>query len=120
VFGESRQGYSTATARQRPLIGEDPKEEVMVLLLNPTIKIWSAAIVTWLIAHGSAVACGGDLDLACNLGEVAKKGAEDVANTGKKAIEDAANTGKKAIDDSIKTGEKAVEDTVNTARWKMN
>lgn len=88
----------------------------MTLLLNPTIKIWSAAIVTWLIAHGSAMACGGPLDVACNIGAAARKGAEDAANTGKKAIEDTANTGKKALDDSIKAGEKAGQDTVDTGK----
>jgi len=89
----------------------------MVLLLNPTIKIWSAAIVTWLIAHGSAMAdCGGPWDVACNFGATAKKGAEDAANTGKKAIDDTADTGKKAIDDSMKAGEKAGQDIVNTGK----
>lgn len=89
----------------------------MVLLLNPMIKIWSAAIVTWLIAHGSArAACGGPWDVACNIGATAKKGAEDAANTGKKAIDDTADTGKKAIDDSIEAGEKAGQDIANTGK----
>jgi flavin-binding protein dodecin len=56
------------------------------------------------------------LDVACNIGDTFKKGAEDVANTGKKGIEDVGNTGKKAIDDSIVAGEKAGQDVVNTGK----
>jgi flavin-binding protein dodecin len=88
----------------------------MVLLLNLKIKIWSTAIVAGVIAHGSAIACGGPLDVACNIGAAAKKGAEDAANTGKKAIDDVGHTGKKAIDDTIKAGEKAGQDTANTGK----
>jgi hypothetical protein len=88
----------------------------MSLLLNLTIKIWSAAIVTWLITPGSATACGGPWDVACNIGATAKKGAEDAANTGRKAIDDAGKTGQKAIDDTVRAGEKAGQDTVNAGK----
>lgn len=88
----------------------------MSLLLNLKIKIWSAALATGLTAHGSAMACGGWMDVACNVGETAKKGAQDAADTGRKAIEDTANTGRKAIDDSIKAGEKAGQDAANAGK----
>jgi hypothetical protein len=63
-----------------------------------------------------ALACGGNWDVACNIGDAGKKAVNDTVNTAKKAVDDTVNTGKKAVDDTVNTADKAKNDTVNAAK----
>jgi hypothetical protein len=66
-------------------------------MLSPCVKTSSIVVFGLLATQSTAIACGGWLDVACNVVNTAVKAVNDTAETGKKAIEDTANTGKRPL-----------------------
>jgi hypothetical protein len=77
--------------------------------------LFTAAIAAAGYAEG-APACGGQLEVACNIGNSGKKAVTDTANTAKKAVDDTMNAARRAIDDAAKAADKAKSDGVDTAK----
>jgi hypothetical protein len=67
-----------------------------------------------LVGAGSAKACGGWADIACNVGKAVEKGAQDTGKTIEKAGQDTGKTVEKAGQDTGKAVEKGVHDVGKT------
>jgi hypothetical protein len=70
----------------------------------------SAAVIGLALNSPSAFACGGWLDVACNVGKTVEKAVQDTGKTVEKATQDTGKTVEKATQDTGKTIEQAVHD----------